>query len=114
MVFQLRRILDPLIPDPPVSRLLYRICLGGLAGVVIAWFWSSAPTHPGELGAASFSSFSVAFLSGNSIDIFFQLFNKLTPPRSTNRAQRGGRVSVQIFGLTDRGYIPGNSGSQGI
>jgi len=83
MVFHMRRILDPFVPDPPVPRLVYRICLGGLAGVVIAWFWSPAAVRPGELGAASFSSFSVAFLIGYSIDIFFQLLDKLVDSAAT-------------------------------
>ncbi|MCC6719528.1 MAG: hypothetical protein IT555_16730 [Acetobacteraceae bacterium] len=77
VVFHMRRILDPLMPDPSVARLIYRICLGGLAGVVIAWFWTPAAGPSGDAGAASFSTFSIAFLVGYSIDIFFQLLDKM-------------------------------------
>lgn len=81
VVFHMRRILDPLVPDPSVARLIYRICLGGLAGVVIAWFWT--PGGGGESGAVTFSTFSVAFLVGYSIDIFFQLLDKLVDSASS-------------------------------
>ncbi|WP_181178097.1 hypothetical protein [Mesorhizobium sp. B4-1-3] len=43
-MFHMRMILNPLLPNPPLSRLVHQIALGGLAGMILAWFM--APGTP--------------------------------------------------------------------
>lgn len=56
--------------------LLLRIALGGLAGIIIGWFW--VPT-PGAGGLPQISSipFGIAFLAGFSIETLFSLLDRL-------------------------------------
>ena len=80
VVFQMRAILDPLIPDPPLERLLIRFSLGVLAGVSITWLFASTPgATPAKLVEAqsvNTTLFGVSFLLGFSIDIFFTLLDR--------------------------------------
>jgi hypothetical protein len=58
--------------------LLLRIALGGLAGIIIGWFWtpaSSTASSPTS-GLSSFP-FAIAFLAGYSIDSLFALLDRL-------------------------------------
>jgi len=58
--------------------LLLRIALGGLAGIIVGWFW--VPTSPNPASSAievSSVSFGVAFLAGFSIDSLFALLDRL-------------------------------------
>ncbi len=68
-------------PDGPVLNhlsLLLRIALGGLAGIIIGWFW--VPTALGN-GAAtqpiSSIPFGIAFLAGFSIETLFSMLDRL-------------------------------------
>jgi hypothetical protein len=56
--------------------MIMRLCLGGVAGIIIGWFASS--TNP-ELSATSILSipYATAFLVGYGIDVFFTLLDKL-------------------------------------
>lgn len=75
-VFHMRRFLDPNSPNPSSIRTAYRIFLGAFAGIVVVWFWAPSPKS-GEPVVSALSSFSVAFLVGFSIDIFFQALDRL-------------------------------------
>ena len=58
--------------------LLLRVALGGLAGIIVGWFW--VPTSPASSSSAidvSSISFGVAFLAGFSIDSLFALLDRL-------------------------------------
>ena len=58
--------------------LLLRIALGGLAGIIIGWFW--VPTGLGNgVAAQPISSipFGIAFLAGFSIDTLFSMLDRL-------------------------------------
>jgi len=58
--------------------LLLRVALGGLAGIIVGWFW--VPTSPTPASSAievSSVSFGVAFLAGFSIDSLFALLDRL-------------------------------------
>lgn len=59
--------------------LLLRVALGGLAGIIIGWFWvPSAPVGAPATIAVSSLSFGVAFLAGFSIDSLFGMLDRLT------------------------------------
>ncbi|MDP1902130.1 MAG: hypothetical protein Q8K96_17035 [Rubrivivax sp.] len=58
--------------------LLLRVSLGGLAGIIIGWFWvPTAGTPNSSAIAVSSISFGVAFLAGFSIDSLFALLDRL-------------------------------------
>jgi hypothetical protein len=76
-VFHMRRFLDPNIPNPSSIRTTYRIFLGAFAGIVVVWFWAPSPHKGSQQEFSALSSFSVAFLVGFSIDIFFQALDRL-------------------------------------
>lgn len=69
--------------------LLYRLALGGLAGIIVGWFWTPGAVTPGAASAVALVpevpslSFGVAFLAGFSIerlfDVLDELILKLTP-----------------------------------
>jgi hypothetical protein len=58
--------------------LLLRVALGGLAGIIIGWFWVPSGSTGGAASAIPVSSvsFGVAFLAGFSIDILFSLLDR--------------------------------------
>ena len=58
--------------------LLLRIALGGLAGIIIGWFWVPAPIG-NSTAVVSISSipFGIAFLAGFSIETLFTLLDRL-------------------------------------
>jgi hypothetical protein len=77
VIFHMRRLLDPSLPNPSLLRFTYRIALGGFAGIILVWFWTpSAPTHSGG-EFAPLTSFGLAFLLGFSTDVFFQALDRM-------------------------------------
>ena len=58
--------------------LLLRVALGGLAGIIVGWFWvPTSPTPNSSAIEVSSISFGVAFLAGFSIDSLFALLDRL-------------------------------------
>ena len=115
-VFLMRRMLNVDVPGRNPARirvvhllsLLLRAALGGLAGIIIGWFW--VPTSlTGTSSAISVSAvpFGMAFLAGFSIDSLFALLEGLVKnfptgssstdvgPRLGSQPQRGRSASDQ-------------------
>lgn len=59
--------------------LLLRIALGGLAGIIIGWFWIPAPVGNANSAVLPISSvpFGLAFMAGFSIDTLFSLLERV-------------------------------------
>ncbi len=76
IMFHMRMILNPLLPNPPLARLIHRIALGGLAGMILAWFMAPGTKLGGEVTGIGFSLFTFAFLFGFSLDIFFAILDQ--------------------------------------
>ncbi|SRR6266446_3377845 len=76
VVFQMRAILNPFIPDPPLERLLIRFSLGALAGISMSWLFGSTPAKFFEAQSLNTTLFGVSFVFGFSIDIFFALLDR--------------------------------------
>jgi Zn-dependent protease len=75
-MFQMRRILDPLSPNPQFINLIHRVALGALAGMILAWFMAPDTRFGEDVGTIGFGLFSFAFLFGFSIDVFFTLLDE--------------------------------------
>jgi hypothetical protein len=76
-VYHMRRFLDPMAPNPSWTRTGFRIFLGAFAGIVVVWFWSPGAQKGTDQAMSTLSAFTVAFLVGFSIDIFFQALDRL-------------------------------------
>jgi TRAP-type C4-dicarboxylate transport system permease small subunit len=58
--------------------LVLRIALGGLAGIIIGWFWVSGAIGAGpSVPHISSIPFGMAFLAGFSIETLFSIFDRL-------------------------------------
>lgn len=76
LMFQMRRILDPLCPNPQFIGLLHRVALGALAGMILAWFLAPDARFGTDVAGIGFGLFSFAFLFGFSIDVFFTVLDE--------------------------------------
>lgn len=76
IMFHMRMILNPLLPNPPLARLIHRIALGALAGMILAWFMAPGTKLGSEVTGIGFSLFTFAFLFGFSLDIFFAVLDQ--------------------------------------
>ena len=76
-VFLMRSLLDPRTPNVGFFPALLRLALGGIAGIIIGWFWMPATSQPAEVAAISLTPFGLAFFAGFSIDILFALLDRL-------------------------------------
>jgi hypothetical protein len=90
MIFYMRAILNPLLPDPPLARIVHRVALGAFAGVIIAWFWAPAAQKAVEFANIGFNLFGVAFLIGFSIEVFFAFLDRAVAS-ITNAVNKIGR-----------------------
>ncbi|PDT50841.1 MULTISPECIES: hypothetical protein [Sinorhizobium] len=77
LVFYMRSILNPVLPDPPIEKIAHRVALGGFAGIIFAWFWAPQPSDLERFVGLSVNSFAFAFIIGFSIDVFFALLDRL-------------------------------------
>lgn len=68
--------------------LVLRIALGGLAGIIIGWFWvpTALTTNTAAVSVSSVP-FGMAFLAGFSIDSLFSLLDRLNRTISTDESK---------------------------
>jgi hypothetical protein len=76
LIFHLRLLLDPRLPNPEWFRIVHRVALGSLAGMILAWFWLPDTTIGSELANVGFGLFSLAFVFGFSLDVFFAMLDR--------------------------------------
>jgi hypothetical protein len=77
MIFYMRAVLNPVLTDPPIDKIIHRVALGGFAGIIFAWFWAPTPDTMEKFVGLTVNSFAIAFVIGFSIDVFFALLDKL-------------------------------------
>jgi hypothetical protein len=81
-VFCMRSLLNPRIPTLRIVALIFRISLGGIAGIVVAWFW--LPMSSKEIDyVLTTTPFAIAFLAGFSIDALFSILDRMTKAVTT-------------------------------
>jgi len=76
-VFLLRDSLNPLTANFGLARVVVRLALGGVAGIIIGWFWVPTGTFGPQIGKGSSIPMALAFLTGFSIDILFSALDRL-------------------------------------
>ncbi len=90
MVYQLRRILNPLVPNLSADRIAIRIALGGLAGVTVSLVLGPLRIVVVNGEKAGMELFGLAFLVGFSVDLFFRLLDgaiaAVSKPRAADAA----------------------------
>lgn len=76
MIYFMRLLVDPTQPSPRVNRVVHRMALAALAGVIAGWFWEPAFGTNSEFQSAGLGLFTFAFVIGFSIEIFFSLLDR--------------------------------------
>lgn len=90
VIFHLRAILDPLRPDPGPIRILHRVVLGALSGMVLAWFWIPETGAGIDLSGIGFGLFALSFVFGFSLDVFFTMLDRFVVLANTAIGNIGG------------------------
>jgi len=91
VIFHMRRLIDPRVPNPSWLQFTYRILLGGFAGIILIWFWTPSPQKLSQPSFATLTSFGLAFLIGFSTDVFFQALDRFV----TYVSQAVGKAGTQ-------------------
>jgi hypothetical protein len=89
MVYFLRLLTDATERNPTVGRVLHRMALAALGGMIVGWFWEPAFGANSEFKAVGFGLFTLAFIIGFSIEVFFTLLDRLVK-LATNAIDRLG------------------------
>jgi hypothetical protein len=95
IIFHLRMILDPLKPHPSPFRIIHRVALGSLAGMVLAWFWVPETRYGMDLANIGFGLFGLAFVFGFSLDIFFTMLDRFVNLSNTAIGNIGSSGSTR-------------------
>jgi hypothetical protein len=90
IIFFMRLILDPAQPNPPTHRIVHRLALAALAGMMIGWFWEPTLGKDEQFRTAGFGLFTFSFIVGFSIDVFFEMLDRLVA-LSTSAISRIGK-----------------------
>jgi len=77
VVFQMRRLLDPNVPNPSWLRFTFRVILGGFAGVILVSLFVPSQAKLVQPEFATLTTFGAAFIVGFSTDVFFQWLDRL-------------------------------------
>ena len=78
VVFVMRNLLDLRTPIMGFLPSIVRVALGGLAGILIGWFWVPSAFKLGDVANISSIPFGLAFLAGFSIDILFTILDRIS------------------------------------
>jgi len=76
-VFLLRDSMSPYSASFDKPRIVVRLAIGGVAGIIIGWFWTPTSLMETELSKASSLPLALAFLVGYSIDILFSALERM-------------------------------------
>jgi len=88
LVFVMRDLLNPRTPTAGFFPVLLRVSLGGIAGIIIGWFWIPSASKAADLANITSIPFGLAFLTGFSIDVLFSLLDRLNRTISDSSTQQ--------------------------
>ena len=78
VVYVMRNLLDLRTPIMGFLPSIVRVALGGLAGILIGWFWVPSAFKIGDVTNITSIPFGLAFLAGFSIDILFTILDRIS------------------------------------
>jgi hypothetical protein len=86
-IFLLRDSLSPYTATLGTARMVVRLAMGGVAGIIIGWFWIPSGLGTTDLAKGSALPLALAFVTGYSIDILFSALERVrgfatAPPES--------------------------------
>jgi hypothetical protein len=76
-VYMLRDALDPRTATVGSTLSIVRLAMGGIAGIIIGWFWAPTNAATASIGVASSVPFALAFITGFSIEILFSVLDRV-------------------------------------
>ncbi|MDI6027217.1 hypothetical protein QBK99_13550 [Corticibacterium sp. UT-5YL-CI-8] len=97
IIYFLRAFLNPQEPNEGWSRTVYRISLGALAGMIMAWLGMGLLGKDEAFKSIGLGLFAFAFILGFSIDVFFDLLENLV---------KAARKTVRQVGSADENALP--------
>ncbi|MBD0414496.1 hypothetical protein [Oryzicola mucosus] len=97
IIYFLRAFLNPQEPNEGWSRTVYRISLGALAGMIMAWLGMGLLGNDEAFKRIGLGLFAFAFILGFSIDVFFDLLENLV---------KAARKTVRQVGSADENALP--------
>ncbi|WP_213957780.1 hypothetical protein [Variovorax sp. dw_954] len=91
VIFHMRRILNPSMPDPSWMRITFRVVLGAFAGIIVVWFWTPSSQKVSQGEFVALTSFALAFLVGFSTDVFFRALDLLVDHLSQSMSKQSAQ-----------------------
>jgi hypothetical protein len=88
-VYLLRDALNPRTATIGSTQSAVRLSMGGIAGIIIGWFWAPTSSAAAGLGIVSSVPFAIAFITGFSIEIFFSILDRLNRSIVSEGTDRG-------------------------
>jgi hypothetical protein len=76
-VFLMRDALDPRTATIGSTLSIVRLAMGGIAGIIIGWFWTPTNATATGVGVVSSVPFGLAFVTGFSIEILFSALDRV-------------------------------------
>jgi hypothetical protein len=94
-VFVMRDLLNPRTPTLGFFPTLLRVALGGIAGIIIGWFWIPTASKTADVASITSVPFGLAFFTGFSIDVLFSLLDRLNKTISDSSTQVPSKVAAK-------------------
>ncbi|TFF19836.1 hypothetical protein E3C22_19380 [Jiella endophytica] len=77
VMYFMRIYITSIYPDPPRSAVLFRVILAAFTGIFVVWFTTPSVISDAGIVNLSFGSLFLAFIFGFSVDIFYDILDKL-------------------------------------
>lgn len=77
IIYHIRIMLDPLKENIRTFRVFHRVVGGAVAGIMIAWLISSDSKVVDQFSEVGFGVFALCFIVGFSLDVFFEILERL-------------------------------------
>ncbi|ORE97251.1 hypothetical protein [Aurantimonas sp. 22II-16-19i] len=93
IMYFMRIFIAPTYPDPAASVVVFRVILAAFTGIFVVWFMTPSVLGDAGIVSLSFGSLFLAFIFGFSIDIFYDILDKLarTAGHAVGQLGSGGK-----------------------
>jgi hypothetical protein len=94
LVYYMRQFMNPLRRDPNGTKVIMRVSLGALAGILLAWFWTTTSVSDSlTVPNIGLGTLTFAFIIGFSIEVFFGFLDRTVQLANQSVRQMGGTKS---------------------